>query len=210
MIKKIKRLLILVSFLLLFILCFLNSNKIIKDLINYSYLFFTKLAPSSFLFFLLSSLILEYQLLDILSTYFKINASSTYLLIISSLSGFPSGSKYTKELYEKGYLTLEDAKKSIYYTHFPNPLFISSTVYSLLNNSSLSLKIYLSIVISNFILFIFLKGEKKEIKKNPIIDKSFSFILTSSIEKTFHTIIMIYGISLFFYLISSIVSKDIS
>lgn len=210
MIKKLKRLFILVSFIVLLMLCFIHSNRIIKELLDYSYLFFTKLAPSSFLFFLLSSLIIEYQLLDILSQYFKINASSTYLFIISSISGFPSGAKYTKELYEKSYLNLEEANKSLLYTHFPNPIFIFSSVYSLLNDYSLSLKIYLSIVFSNVVLFLFFKGKKKEIKRNPIKEKSFSKTLSFSLEKTFHTIVMIYGISLFFCLISSIITNYFS
>ena len=146
MIKKLKRLLLLVIFILLFILYFINSTYIINNTINYTILFLTKLAPQSFLFFLLSSLILEYHLLYYLSKYFKLNTTSTYLLIISSLSGFPSGAKNTKELYNLGYINKKDANKGLFYTHFPNPLFIFSSVSHLLNNNYLSLKIYIYLI----------------------------------------------------------------
>ena len=209
MIKKLKRLLILVIFVLLFILYFINSNYIIENIINYTILFLTKLAPASFLFFTFSSLFLELHLLDYLSKLFKIN-TNTYLLLLSSLSGFPSGAKYTKELYNLNYFEQKEANNALLYTHFPNPLFIFSSISTLLNNSSLPLKLYLSIILSNLLLFITFKGKNKKEERIIINNKSFSSILTSNLNNTFHILLIIYGTSLFFYLIPTIITKYIS
>ena len=211
MIKKIKRLLLLVTFIILFILYYVNSTYIIQNILDYSQLFLTKLFPASFIFFLLSNMILEYQLLDLLSHYFMMNGTSTYLFLASMLSGFPSGAKYTKELYQRGYFhNKEYANKGLYYSHFPNPLFITSSVQGILHDYSLSITIYLSLVISNFILFLLYKDRGLKEKRKIIENKSFSIILKSSIEKTFQTLLLIYGTSLFFFLIASILTKYLS
>lgn len=210
MIKNIKRLLLLVTFIILFIIYFINSNYIIDSIINYSILFLTKLFPSTFIFYLLSSIIIEYKLLDYCSKYLSLKNPSSYLLILSIITGFPSGAKYTKELLDLNYLKEKEANKGLMYSHFPNPIFVLGSITPLLNNKYLSLKIYLSILISNMIIYFFSKS-KSHISKDITTDnKSFSFILKISIEKTFHTLLIIYGTSLFFSLIGSIITYYIS
>ena len=207
MIKKLKRFLLLVTFLLLLFLYLMNSNTMINNIIDYSKLFLLKIFPPNFLFFLFSSLLIEYQLLDYCSSYFYMKSPSTYLFLFSLLSGFPAGAKYTKELLDLGYLKEKDANHSLLFCHFPNPIFVFGTISKVLNNNKLSIKIYLSILISNFILFLLFKSKNKISPKKIIENKSFSIILKNSIEKSFHTLLIIYGTSLFFYLIGSIITK---
>ena len=122
------------------------------------------------------------------------------------ISGFPSGAKYTKELLELDYLSLKDSKHTIMYSHFPNPLFVLGSVNLILKDYNLSLKILITIIISNFIIFI---SNYKSNSSFPINynNDTFSNNLTKAINNSFNTMILIYGISLFFYLISSIITK---
>ena len=202
--KKNKLIFTLVSLIILLILYLINSEYIIKCFLDYSKLFYTKIFPTSFIFFTLSSLLIEYKILDII----PININNIYIFILSLISGFPSGSKYTKELLDNNYISIEEAKNLLLFSHFPNPLFILGPV-SLILNKSICLKLLISIILSNFIILLFTKKYSK--KHNTITyPNNFSKVLKSSIYKSIKTIILIYGTSIFFYLISTIITKYIS
>ena len=206
MYKTYKTILVLVTLLVLLFSYLLNSRYIIDCFLDYSLLFITKLFPVSFLLFIFSSLILDYGFIIYIERIFKINSTNIYLFIVSMLSGFPSGSKYTKELLNKGYIDIDTANKYIMFSHFPNPLFILGSVNILLDDLYLSLVILLSIVISNFIIMLFV-SKKNNYKYSYYISNNFSNSLSIAINNSINVIISIYGISIFFYLISSIITK---
>jgi len=199
--KTYKNILVIVILLFLLILYFINSKYIIYNFLDYTKLFYTKLFPTSFIFFLFSSILIDYRLLQML----PINITSLYVFLLSIISGFPSGSKYTKELLDKNIININEAKSILLFSHFPNPLF----VLTIINDKVICTKLLLSIILSNFIIFLFTKKNK-----NPIINNtypsSFSNSLTKAILSSFKTILLIYGISIFFYLISLIITKYIS
>ena len=202
--KTYKTILILVSIILLIIIYLINSTYIIKCFLDYNKLFYTKLFPVSFIFFILSTLLIEYKLLDII----PININNIYIYLLSLISGFPSGAKYTKELLDNNYISKEEASSLILFSHFPNPLFIIGSINTILNKN-ICLKLLISILLSNFIILIFTKKYNKK-HTNIINNNSFSMILKNAIYKSTKTIILIYGTSIFFYLISSIITKYIS
>ncbi len=207
--KTYKSILILVTLISLLILYLINSNIIIKSVIDYSILFLTKLFPVSFLFFILSSLLIDYGLIQLLQYYLHINTSNLYVLLISMISGFPSGAKYTKELLLKDLIDIEDANRIIMYSHFPNPLFVLGSVYLVLNDMGLCLKLLLAMILSNFLIYLFSKKSKKKISNNYTIPNDFSLVLGKAVTSSFNTLILIYGTSLFFYLIALIITKYI-
>ena len=204
MIKTYKTRLLLVTLIIILLLYFFNTEYIINNFLDYTKLFYTKLFPSCFIFFVFSSLLIEYKILDLL----PINITSLYVFLLSLISGFPSGSKYTKELLDKNYINLDEAKNLLLFSHFPNPLFILGPISTIINNKSITIKLLISIIISNLIIFLFSNKKKSKINKYSSID-SFSNILNKSINKTLKTILLIYGTSIFFYLISSIITKYI-
>lgn len=205
MIKTSKTITLLVTLIILLVLFFINSSYIIYNFLDYTKLFYTKLFPVSFIFFIFSSLLIEYKLLEIL----PINISSLYVFLLSMISGFPSGAKYTKELLDKNYISYSSAKEIILFSHFPNPLFLLGPINTIIKDTSISIKLLISIILSNFIIFLFCKKEKKSINKTSS-SNSFSYILNKSIISSFKTILIIYGTSIFFYLISSIITKYFS
>lgn len=199
--KTYKTIILLVSLITLLVIYFFNSEYIIKCFLDYNELFYTKLFPVSFIFFILSTILIEYKILDII----PININSIYVYLLSFISGFPSGAKYTKELLNNDNITKKEASTLLLFSHFPNPLFVLGPI-SLVLNKKICIKLLLSIILSNLLILLFTKKHKK--KNNSIIyPNSFSNVLKKSIYKSIKTIILIYGTSIFFYLISSIIIK---
>ena len=202
--KTLKTIFILVTLLLLLISYLINSKYIISNFLDYTNLFITKLFPVTFINFIFSFLLIEYGLLDLLPV--KING--LYVFFLSLLSGFPSGAKYTKEIFEKDVIDYDEGNNILLYTHFPNPLFLFGSINYILNDTIICIKLFISILLSNFIIFLFSK--KKIGKKNIINNKIyFSNVLNKAIISSIKTIILIYGTSMFFYLIVCIISKYI-
>lgn len=210
--KTYKSILILVTLITLLILYLINSNIIVNAIIDYSILFLTKLFPVSLLFFIFSTLLIDYGLIELIQYYLKINTSSLYVLLISAISGFPSGAKYTKELLEKNLIDENTANKIIMFSHFPNPLFILGSVYLVLKDKEICLKLLLAIIISNIIIYIFSKDKKptKNNIKKLKVPSNFSNVLSNAVTNAFNTLLLIYGTSLFFYLVATIITKYIT
>lgn len=200
MTKNIKRLLVLTLLFTLLILYIKESNLIIKEFLSYTNLFITKLLPSVFIIYILSDLLINYGIINLLKKITKY-PTTIYILLISLISGFPSGPKTIKNLNEQIYISEEESNKLIKSTHFPNPIFTFSTISLITKNINI---IYISIILSNLIILI--KNKPKSNNNLPNIkEKDFTTTLSNSIIKTLKIIILIYGTSIFFYLISIII-----
>ena len=199
MTKNIKRLVVLTLLFTLLILYIKESNLIIKEFLSYTNLFITKLLPSVFIIYILSDLLINYGIINLLNKITKY-PTTIYILLISLLSGFPSGPKTIKNLNEQKYISEEESNKLIKSTHFPNPIFTFSTISLITKNINI---IYISIILSNLIILI--KNKPKSNNLPNIKEKDFTTTLSNSIIKTLKIIILIYGTSIFFYLISIII-----
>lgn len=209
--KKIKKTNVYLVFLLCLTILYLkNSFFITEQILSYTKLFIEKLFPASFLFFTLSSLLIEYNIIPFLTKFFHHNGAIFYVVVMSLISGFPSGSKYTKELLDKNMITESTANYLIQFTHFPNPVFILGPVSLLFPSKKYSYIILLSIISANLIISFFHKPSKKE--KLPLSTNcppSFSKILPRAITNSIKTILLIYGTSIFFYLIVTMINHYI-
>ena len=184
---------------IILILIFINSNYIITNLIDYTNLFINNLFFYTFIIYIISSLFIDYDLLSIIKP-------TTYITIMSMISGFPSGAKLIKEALDKEYIDNNTANYLITYTHFPNPLFIIGSISKIISKEY-SLIILFTIYISNYITSRFFKI-KSNYKTNSInSNKSFSYYLNNSINNSFKTILLIYGTSICFYIISLIINR---
>ena len=198
--KNYKNNLIIIFLMTLLILYIINSNLIVKSIIDYTLLFTKKLFPASFIFFIISSLLIDYNFIEKISRLLHINGAIFYVVVMSMISGFPSGSKYIKDLYQKNIINIRTANYLISFTHFPNPIFILGSVSSLFINKKYSLYILLSLIISNLVIGLITRPKEKSyiVYRNKDI-KSFSIYLSSAIINSTKTMILIYGTSLFFY-----------
>ena len=201
----------LVILLYLTVLYLKNSSFITEQILSYTKLFIEKLFPASFLFFTLSALLIEYNIIPFLTKFFHHNGATFYVVSMSLISGFPSGSKYTKELLEKKFITETTANYLIRFTHFPNPVFILGPVSLLFPSKKYTYAILFSVILANIIISFFKKPKEKEelplpINKNPSLAKTLPIAITNSIK----TILLIYGTSIFFYLIITIINHYIN
>lgn len=205
--KNYQRLFIILFLSILLILYTINSPIIINSILSYTKLFITKLFPTNFIFFVISTILIEQGLIKLLNTKFKLNSSIFYVTIMSILSGIPSGAKYTKDLLNKKVISNKTANYLITYTHFPNPMFILSAATSLTNNE-IAVKILIALILSNLLIAISLKPKEKEIYTiSDSSPKDFASSLSKAIIDAIKVIIIIYGTSVFFYLITIIINK---
>lgn len=206
--KKTYQRIIIITFLLtLLIIYTINSTLVIKSILDYTNLFITKLFPTNFVFFMLSTILIDQGLIELINNKLKLNGSIFYVTIMSILSGIPSGSKYTKDLLEKDLISTKTANYLLAFTHFPNPMFVLNTVTILLNKT-LALKILICLILSNLIIALIFKPPKKEvIIINDSPSKDFSESLSKAIIDSLKVILIIYGTSVFFYLITVIINK---
>ena len=202
--KNSKSQLILLFLIIILTLYLINSELIVSSILDYTHLFITKLFPTSFLIYIISTLLINYGLIELLSKTSK-KPAIIYIIFMSMITGFPSGPKYIKDLYTKKYIDEQTSNYLLTFTHFPNPIFILGSVSNIIPKTY-SLYIFLSIILSNFLISIFFSQNISSSRYPNIEQESFSKVLATAIPSALNLLIIVYGTSLFFYLISLIIT----
>ena len=217
--KIIMFLLIIITFLIL-----TNSELIIKTVLYALNIFKKSIFPSLLPFFILSDLLSNYGFIEytsklfkpLMNKIFKINSNTSFILVMSMISGFPSSAKYTKDMYLKGYISSYEASKILMFTHFSNPLFIMGAIsITFLNNKKIGLFILIIHYITNFIIGFLLRNLIKTNINNNIINynyktESFSNTLSKSIISGFNTLFLILGTIIVFLIIINLINEYIA
>ena len=218
--KKYQELFAVLIILFLYLGIFINPSLIIESGISSINIFKTKLFPSIFPFFVLASLLLELgiatKISNKLNTIFKrlfhVEGNSSFIILVSIISGFPSGSKYVVESYKSKTIDKTTANYLLTFTHFANPLFILGTCGLILNSLSLAYKILIIQIISNLILGIILRP--KEIisskKMNNYQNKSFLEALPKAINDAIKLLLFMLGSITFFMFFSKLLTTSLS
>lgn len=212
--NKLLELLIVVIFLSLLI----TPNIITTEILEALKVFINTLFPSIFPFFLVSDLLISYNFPNTLNKYLKevtkkifhVEGASSFVIIMSMLSGFPSGAKYIKTLLDKNLINIDEANYLIIFTHFANPLFVLTVTKGLFKNTQLSYIILICMYLSNLILgFIIRPKQVKSNKKSLETLKipNFSTNLTSSIISSLKLLAIILGNTCFFYIVTGLIMK---
>lgn len=193
--------------LFIIILIVINYKTINFSIINSSNIFFYKIFPSLFVMLLISSILTEINLVNYINIpfkyinkkLFKINSNTSYIFLISILTGTPGNCLTIKNLYENNSITKNDIQKIILFTHFINPFFIINNI------KYKTILVLLSHYLSNIIIGIIYRNKYKSIDSNYIKsnNKKISNILFDSIDKSIHTSIFILGTIITFNIISS-------
>ncbi len=214
--KKYQELLAVLIILFIYIGIFLKPTLIIESGINSLNIFKTKLFPSIFPFFVLSYLILDLGLATkisnklnfIIKKLFNIEGEATFIILVSIISGFPSGSKYIATLYNKKRISKNTANYLLTFTHFANPLFVLGTCGIILNNILLAYKILFIQIISNIILGIILRPKSSEsFKISPYKANSFLEALPNAINEAVKLLLFMLGSITFFMFLAKLISS---
>lgn len=188
-----------------------------SELISALEVFFKTLFPSIFPFFLIGNLLISYNFVNTLNRLFQnittkvfhTNSNATFVILMSMVSGFPSGAKYIRDLLAKKIISEKQANYLITFTHFANPLFVLTITSSIFKDIKISYFILLSMYLSNLIIGIITRPKKIDDNSSPIINReipSFSSALTESLTNATNILVMILGNTCFFYLVSRLVT----
>ena len=218
--RKYQELLAVLIILFLYLGIFINPSLIIESGITSINIFKTKLFPSIFPFFVLASLLLELGIASKISNkvnslfkrLFHVEGNSSFIILVSIISGFPSGSKYVVESYKNKTIDKTTANYLLTFTHFANPLFILGTCGLILNSLSLAYKILIIQIISNLILGIILRPKKiiSSKKINNYQNKSFLEALPKAINDAIKLLLFMLGSITFFMFFSKLLTSFLS
>lgn len=178
----------IISFLMMLIILYitsqvlLNSKSVIETVAFSLKIFKENVFPSLFPFLVLSGLLVNYGFVEfcsvlfspIMKLLFNMNGAAAYVFIMSLISGFPSSSKYIRDLYLKGLLSVNEATKLLMFTHFSNPLFILGTVGLLLKQTKIAILILICHYIGNLIIGILVRNLIPYEEKNITLEKNMS------------------------------------
>ncbi len=212
----------IIEFFLIYIIFQIIINiKDIHEIIFFSYkIFIENIIPNLFPFLIISTFLINYGFVDVcfklfnplMRKIFKIDGISSFVFIMSLLTGFPSNSKYTKELLINNKISPSSATKILLFTHFSNPLFVIGTITTLLN-FKMALLVLFAHYLGNIIVGIifrrkYIDNSSELILKND--EKPFGIVLLSSIKSAIDTLLLIYGTMTFFLIVSDIVNNIFS
>lgn len=199
---------------------FIYSNEVILSVRNAIIIWGQNIIPSLYPFFILSEILIYFDAFKLLGNImnpimkhiFHLSPNCAYIFLMSMFSGCPGGSKYTTDLLSQKQITKEEANYLITITHFCNPLFIIGTIGSLLlQNNEVAFFILIAHFSSNFILAFFTRPKTIpiQIQKTEFINekRDFMTMLANAILKTFQTLIIILGIIIIFFTLSTILEK---
>ena len=215
-----KLIIFLLKFLLIvmFLYIFIYSKTVKETIIFGIHLWLNTLIPSIFPFLLISKLLVRYNILHIINNIlgiylekiYKISKKSSFVVLLSIITGFPSGSIYIKELLEKKQISVIEANKLITFTSFSNPLFVISVIgETLLNNKRFGIIIYIIHLITGLLVGLLFKSDTRNNNIEIVDNSNDSFIknLIDSLNESFYILINMLGIILFFLIIVSIINS---
>lgn len=193
-----------------FYLIYTNRSLVILSTLKSIKMFNESLFPSIFPIIILSDFILSTNLINIISKLignifnklFNISKVSSYVFILSCISGSPSNSKYIKDLLDNKLITKKEAEKLLSFSCLYNPLLIISlTKYLCLKDSIIIIIIN---IICNILIGIINRNYKIDISNTLFKVKKFN--LVESINKSINTLIILLGVVTFFNILNGLIN----
>lgn len=201
---------------LIIVLCIFIYHKEITNSIKQAMLLFqNNIFPSLFPFMIISPFLINYGFLPmvkkiigpLMPKLFNLSENTSYVFIMSLLSGFPGSAIYAKELYSKGVISKEEASQLLLFCHFSNPIFILAMIPTkplLVLIVHYTLNIIIGIILRKKLII-----HKKYINNN-VDSSNFFQIFTCAIKNSMENALFILGTITFFFMISAIFNTPIA
>lgn len=206
-------------FLILFIIFLIMFSKTnILAVQNAISLFFEKVFPSLFPFFIAVDLLSHTNIINILNTIlspimkplFNVSGKGAFPFIMGIISGYPTGAKIVSDFRKNNICTKVECERLLAYTNNSGPLFIIGTVgSSLFLSTEIGILLLITHIFGTLTVGIIFRFYKNNYYRNEnIVDEldidNFSSILTESIFNSFKTTGMIFGFIIMFSIINNI------
>jgi len=184
--------------IIFFFLIFIKKDIIYSVIYSTTLLWFNKIVPNLLPMFIITSLIIESNLIinicNLLGkTFSKIFKTSIYGIFVFTLSlftGSPSNAKYINDLIDKNLISVKEGNKLLLFTTNYNPLLIYSLLSSYLDKKT-SILLIIIVIISNILVGLLNRNLKIDIYKNKY--KTTQINLSNIIKNTIDTLLMILG-----------------
>lgn len=202
--------------LIIIVVCIIFQNKAVTYNIGDAItLWKNKIFPSLFPFMILSSLLVNYGFLNLTNKFvgplmrklFNLSENTSYVFVMSLLSGFPSSSMYAKELYQNNIITKEETFKIVLFTHFSNPIFIFAMI------SKKPLLVLTVHYLTNVLIGILIRDRNVKVGKNKyqeLIPENFFVVFSKAIKKSIENLLYILGVIVFFFMLSTILNNPLA
>lgn len=189
-------------------------------------LYLYKVFPSLFSFLIISSFIINFDGIyiyskligNILSRITKLPKECTFVLIISTLCGYPLGAKYSCDLYNEKIIDYKTCERLLNIASNASPLFVIGSVgVSMINNHYIGYLLLLSNYISCLAMSFILPASVKV--KNTVnfkintnyewSNKNFGSIFKEAVDNSIKSCLSIGGFVILFSVINSIIKSNI-
>lgn len=174
-----------------------------------------KVVPALFPFFVLTRLMIYFQVPQMIGKLFapvfksvlKISPLTFFVMLMSFISGNPSGPKMAREYYDKHLISERELTGLLYFCNFASPLFIIGTIGVVLYQSTqIGYFLLLSHLLGSITVFIlcypYFKTNSSKTLDIEYPTQSFATILIDCIESSIQTLLRVGGIIVFFYIVS--------
>lgn len=210
-----------ISISIVFIFFLITASEIVKESVSFSVsIWKDNLFPTLFPFFIVSNILIQYNFTDLIGRIlakpmqkiFKLPGCSSYVLINSLFSGFPSGAKYTSLLVKNKYLSSVEGSRLLTFTHYSNPLFIMGFIGSTILNKKIGFIILISHILGGLLvgkIFSFNSSyDFKTVKETKKVDNiPIGKALSTSIYDSLNTMFLLLGIVTIFTLLTAFISN---
>lgn len=174
-----------------------------------------KVVPALFPFFVLTRLMIYFQVPQMIGKLFapifksilKISPLTFFVMLMSFISGNPSGPKMAREYYDKHLISERELTGLLYFCNFASPLFIIGTIGVVLYQSTqIGYFLLMSHLLGSVVVFIacypYFKTTSSKSVEIEFPTQSFATILIDCIESSIQTLLRVGGIIVFFYIVS--------
>ena len=198
-----RNIIIYITMFLMVYFLFTNMEVLRGSVSNTGCLFLNNVLPNILPMFIISKLLINYNLPYYLSLI--THCPYSYIFMSSLLCGSPSSAIIAKDMLDKGIIDTENANVYIMCSFFLNPLFLSSMLGTFLTRKT-TILIIISSYLSNIILYLFLR-KKGHIKIVKTKEERFIKVFIESINASTSVLIMIFMTMVVFNMISILVPK---
>lgn len=198
-----RNIIIYITMFLMVYFLFTNMEVLRGSVSNTGCLFLNNILPNILPMFIISKLLINYNLPYYLSLI--THCPYSYMFVASLLCGSPSSAIIAKDMLDKGIIDIENANVYIMCSFFLNPLFLSSMLGAFLTRKT-TILVIVSSYLSNIILYLLLR-KKGHIKIVKTKEERFIKAFIESINASTSVLIMIFMTMVVFNMVSILVPK---
>lgn len=180
-------------------------------------LFFVAVFPGLFPFMFLTKLLTSLGAVKKISTrfspitkfLFNTHGISSYVFLMSIISGYPIGAKLISDLYCNKIITQEDAKKMCSFCTTSGPIFIIGSVgITMFGSAKVGIIIYISHIVSSILCGIVCSGKRRSQNQSITLTQSAlpDNILASTMTNTIESILLVGAYITIFFLFADILT----